>query len=70
MIFQRPQMLFLLLTVFIPLFYVFPKIKKLKRKKRLSTEKMVDEAIKKNNLPVYDEENVLVEALKFEKEKI
>ena len=30
MIFQRPQMLFLLLTVFIPLFYVFPKIKKLK----------------------------------------
>ena len=45
-------------------------VPKLKRRKRLSPEKMVDEAIKKNNLPVYDEENVLVEALKFEKEKI
>ena len=30
MIFQRPQMLLLLFTIFIPLFYVFPKIKKLK----------------------------------------
>jgi hypothetical protein len=45
-------------------------VPKLKRRKRLSPEKMVDEAIKKNNLPVYDEEHVLVETLKFEKEKI
>ena len=44
-------------------------IPKVKRRKKMSPDKIVDEAIKKNNLPVYDEENVLVETLKFEKDK-
>ena len=41
-----------------------------KRRKKLSPEKMVEEAIKKNNLPVYDEEHNSVETIKVEKEKI
>ncbi len=43
---------------------------KLKKRKKLSAEKIVEEAIKKNNLPIYDEDNVPVESVKEEKEKI
>ena len=41
-----------------------------KKRKKLSVDKIVEEAIKINNLPVYDEENQIVETIKIEKEKL
>ena len=40
------------------------------KRKKLSVEKIVDEAIKKNNLPIYDENNQIIETIKIEKERI